>query len=168
MGKQGPFEIPPVQIEIGGQVFALDFDLPAVDEANLSEEIARTSVMFAHVGYVVARLDAAVREAKNDVDVAEGQADQLFRRSCDTEGKRTTEDMVKSAVASTGSVSEAKRKLAGHEEMLGVAKALLAALKMRADMVQMLGAIRRDEMNVLGRDITTEARQIIEDARARK
>lgn len=124
-----------------------------IDEAALTEAMTNQGADFASLGFIVARLEAQAKESKRRVVEAEAKAHKEARQRLT--GQKPTVATLEAEVALDPKVQAAHREHITAEETHASIKQMMAAMRMRAEMLTMLGAWHRSEMGMQGRQTPT-------------
>jgi len=142
-------------------------DLLVVDQTNLSNEFSAQSARFAYVAVLAAIAKGKHSDAVRKRKAEEGTAFVEYKNDEEyiPKGSRTVSDGVaQSLVNSDNDCMRARHVEARAEEDMLLLQAVRDALRMRADMLQSLGASLRHEQEMEGmvtRDVATATKQAI-------
>lgn len=131
-----------VQINVG--------DLLNVDVDDLSNEYAQQASVYAWIANLVAEADYALSSAKHARELEYAQAYEYYRGELSASGGKPTEATIGAAITMDDAYSSSRNRELECERTYKMLRALLDALKMRADMLVSLGAHLRAELNMTG------------------
>ena len=121
-----------------------------INEDNLSAEYTRQAALFA---WVAAEAAAAERDHANaavNKDTTYAELDFKCREWASNNGQKTTEAEIKAMIQADDSYIAAVSTLNDAEYVMNIMKALVQAMRIRADMLVSLGANMRQEMGMTG------------------
>lgn len=127
------------------------FDLSEIfdiDEMNLTTDYATQASMFAYFSSLLASAEKRASDAKILIDVEYAVCDEHYRKELNISGEKYTEAVVRSNVIQDDDYSAAVLISVDRNYDVGILKAIVNALRMRADMLVSLGAHLRQEMGM--------------------
>jgi hypothetical protein len=128
-----------------------------VDQNNLSEEFTTQASMYGFFAILSAEADKIVAMTSLLCDQEAAEADELYRKQLDEEGKKYTEAVIKSLVTRDEEYDKCVKAKYNAEYDLDILKAIVKAFEQRAMMLQSLGSHLRHEYEMQGMNTRMES-----------
>lgn len=143
-----------IKLYIGEEEIIVDLEkIFSIDETNLTQEYAQQAALYGRFAYLLAKADYENSMASSYKDREYARCDLEAREYYDSQGMKSTEGLIKSKVLTMEdyevSVDEADDAYGSYK----VLRAIVDALKMKADMLVSLGAHLRAEYSQTGMNI---------------
>jgi hypothetical protein len=129
-----------------GKNIPIDFiDIFYIHEATIDQDYAQQAAIFAYFSTVQAGMEKALNDVKKEVEELYAEGDLDYRAQMDQEGEKYTEGKVKANILLDEDYSKKRDEQIRLEYDVAFIKAVVNALKMRAEMLVSLGANMRQE-----------------------
>jgi hypothetical protein len=121
-----------------------------IDEANLTQEFAEQSGLFAFFSALWAKSEFNSSVIEFGLEQEQASADADSRSELEAAGKKYTEAVIRGMISLDEECSKLMESLLGQRYESKLLKAICDALKMRADMLISMGSHIRHEMDSMG------------------